>query len=329
MFAKGVSDAGQARHTPAPVARKMFLMRSLVALALALVVLAPGAAFSQDPQSVLSSAELAERYPSWTELAPGLALRAFKASRPSRAGDQLIVAARIDPEEYELVLAVSAAEDGQRRTAREWADRGGLVATINAGMFASHEPALPVGFTRANGAALNPKLTGDRMALVFGAAKSDTGDAKKSGAKDLGAKETGAVAPRLLDKDCDDFEASLKASANVLQSIRMISCDGRNVWNESPKEWSTAAIATDAEGRILFVHARSPYSVHDFGEMLKTELGVTRAMYLEGGPEATLFVHVGDTVVERVGSYETGFFESDQNNAAWALPNVIGVRARR
>jgi hypothetical protein len=49
---------------------------------------------------------------------------------------------------------------------------------------------------------------------------------------------------------------------------------------------------------------------------------------LEGGPEATLYVNAGGTELERFGSYETGFNENDDNDRAWALPNVIGVWRR-
>jgi len=61
---------------------------------------------------------------------------------------------------------------------------------------------------------------------------------------------------------------------------------------------------------------------------LKAPLGITRAMYLEGGPEASLFVQAGDETVERMGSYETGFNENDDNQVFWELPNIIGIRRR-
>jgi hypothetical protein len=294
-------------------------MRVLAALVLALATCAPHVTYAQDAAGPLPPTTLSTRFAEWTALAPGFELRAVKASRPSRVGDGLIVVARIDPRLYELALVVSAAKDGQRHTARDWADREGLVAAINAGMFQAAVAGLPVGFTRADGVTLNPVLTSDRAALAFGAALN------------AGSHGAAASAPRILDRDCDNFDvAALSAYANVLQSIRLISCDGHNVWTEQAREWSTAAIATDADGRFLFIHVRSPYSVHTFAEILKSSsLGVKRAVYLEGGPEATLFVHVGEVLVERIGSYETGFHESDDNVAAWPLPNVVGVRPRR
>ena len=58
---------------------------------------------------------------------------------------------------------------------------------------------------------------------------------------------------------------------------------------------------------------------------MKLGLGISRAMYLEGGPEASLRVVTPGGVVDRVGSYVTGFFESDDNTRYWALPNVLAV----
>jgi hypothetical protein len=48
-------------------------------------------------------------------------------------------------------------------------------------------------------------------------------------------------------------------------------------------------------------------------------------MYLEGGPEASLYLEANGKKIERIGSYETGFWESDTNEQFWPLPNVIGI----
>lgn len=93
--------------------------------------------------------------------------------------------------------------------------------------------------------------------------------------------------------------------------------------------WSTACVAQDGDGKVLFLHARSPLSVHDFVDAVRAlPLGVVRAMYMEGGPEATLVARGAGEVIERFGSYETGFNENDDNDRAWALPNILGVVPR-
>ena len=80
---------------------------------------------------------------------------------------------------------------------------------------------------------------------------------------------------------------------------------------------------------MLFIHVRSPYSVHDLIEMLmKLPLSIARAMYVEGGPEAQLYIQSGESESYFVGSFETGFFESDRNIKGWPVPNVIGIERR-
>ena len=48
----------------------------------------------------------------------------------------------------------------------------------------------------------------------------------------------------------------------------MVSCDGRNVWFKRKRAWSTAAIGTDSDGRLLLIHTRSPYYTQDLINML-------------------------------------------------------------
>jgi len=106
----------------------------------------------------------------------------------------------------------------------------------------------------------------------------------------------------------------------------MISCDGRNVWEQQNKKWSTAAIGMNQLGDILFIHVRSPFSTHDLiDNLLKLPIQLKRAMYVEGGSEAQMFIHSGETEMEFVGSYSTGATETDANALAWPIPNVVGI----
>jgi hypothetical protein len=55
---------------------------------------------------------------------------------------------------------------------------------------------------------------------------------------------------------------------------------------------------------------------------------VRRAMYLEGGPEASLSLATSGRSFVQVGSWETGFNENDDNLRPWPLPNIIGVQRK-
>ena len=55
---------------------------------------------------------------------------------------------------------------------------------------------------------------------------------------------------------------------------------------------------------------------------------LTNAIYLEGGPETSLYVSIGETVLEKLGSYVSVTYPTDENAQFWRLPNVIGLKAK-
>jgi hypothetical protein len=276
-------------------------------LQLLALLLAAAATPSPSPGAAASAGSPA----AWRLLEPGLELGVFAATRPAPIGDSRVRALRIDPRRFAFhLLNASAPGDGAPRTARQWCRAKGMVAAINASMYqADHRTS--VSLMRSRGHVNNPHLSQDMSVLAFD------------------PEPPGAVPVVLVDRQCDELPALLARYRTAVQSIRMLSCRGRNVWSRQPKRWSTAAIGADERGRILFLHSRSPYSVHDLIEILQElPLGLERAMYVEGGPEAQLFVESGGEALELVGSYETGFNENDDNTAAWPVPNVVAIRRR-
>ena len=131
---------------------------------------------------------------------------------------------------------------------------------------------------------------------------------------------------KIIDRQCEDFKLWKKKYGTLVQSIRMISCTGRNVWQQQSRKWSTAAIGIDQEDRVLFVHVPSLYSTHDLINILQSlPIRISRAMYVEGGPQAQLYIHVGASEYEFNGSH------LNQNNMkllSWPVPNVIGIVRR-
>jgi uncharacterized protein YigE (DUF2233 family) len=246
----------------------------------------------------------------WESLAPGVELAEFEASLKSQLGDSRVTVLRVDVARRPVRL-LSASREGlsSEPTAEEWARLRNLLAVSNAGMF--HPDGRPVGMARFDGHTLtSTRLKSYRSFLV------------------LQPAEPGLPPAQILDPDCDDVEALLPRYRTVLQSIRMVDCKGRNRWSLQPRSWSTAALGVDGQGRLLLLHARSPYRTHDFIQVAqRLPIGLKRMMYLEGGPEASLHVSSGGQTVRRFGSYETGFNENDDNERYWGLPNVIGVLA--
>ena len=117
-----------------------------------------------------------------------------------------------------------------------------------------------------------------------------------------------------------------KKYGTLIQSIRMISCTGKNVWTEQPQKWSTAAIGIDRRDRVLFIHTGSPYSTHDLIDFLQQlPLDIHRAMYAEGGPQAQLYINSGEHEHEFVGNYEIEIQRDMERLISRPVPNVVGI----
>jgi hypothetical protein len=243
----------------------------------------------------------------WRTLEPGLETGLFDG--PSGAlGDGKIAVVRIDPGIFELrLLNASAPGQGAPLSARGWADRAGASAVVNASMY-QEDYRTAVSLMRTRDHVNQRHVTRDRAALAF-----DPSDRK-------------LPAVRMIDRDCDDLDAVAHNYGTVIQSIRMISCERRNVWAPSPRRFSVAAVGIDGRGRVLFLHSRSAWPVHELVDaLLELPLDLRQAMYVEGGPEAQLFVRGGGAEMERLGA-----FESAQTAArdGWPVPNVIAAVRR-
>ena len=144
----------------------------------------------------------------------------------------------------------------------------------------------------------------------------------------FGPKQPELPAAEMVDLDAPGAEAGLAAYGTVVQNLRLIRAPGRSVWGKQERRWSEAAVAADKAGRILFIFSRHPYAMNDCNDkLLALPLGITAAMHVEGGPEASLSIHAGGVDLDLNGSYETGFNENDGEKAQWPIPNLIAVRA--
>jgi hypothetical protein len=247
----------------------------------------------------------------WRRLEDGLELGIFTAPLPSDTGDSKIRILRIDPARFELkLLNASASADGKPLTPREWARQHGLVAAINASMY-QEDYRTSVSLMRTRAHTNNPRLSKDKAVLAFD------------------PLDPGVPPTQIIDRSCQDFESLQSRYGTLVQSIRMVSCGGHNVWKQGSDRWSTAAIAMDAKGRILFIHVRSPYTTHDLIDLLLAlPIELRNAMYVEGGPQAQLYVSSGEQEVELAGSHAATFLLGDDTVPALPIPNVVGVARR-
>jgi hypothetical protein len=242
-----------------------------------------------------------------TELGPGLtAARVELAGAPGACLDVV----RADPARFKLRV-LTAARDGSSHPAPAWRETFHLAAVINAGMF--HADGTPVGLIVENGVAVggdNKKFFG---VLAFDPRSPDDPPAVLTG------------------RDCPGFDlaALRKHYLSLVEDQRLLGCDGAALPWGDPKRYSAAAIGLDRSGRIVLLHARTAVTMTELSRALATkELDLAGALFLEGGPEASLVAKGEAGELSRVGSYETGFLENDNNRAFWWLPVVLALEPR-
>jgi Phosphodiester glycosidase len=250
----------------------------------------------------------------WKSIAPGMDFIYITAKSPTFVGDSRIFILRMDPNLWQLEpVGISQTGESGGHTARDWSQRYKLSVAINAGMFAT-DMKTHLGY------------------MAFGA---HTNNSHQNNYQSVAAFEPrdSKFTPkfRIFDLDAPEvhFADIQKNYASALQNLRLIKRPGTNQWSQQDRKWSEAALGEDDTGRILFIYSRSPFSMHDLNnELLSAGIGLVAAQHLEGGPEAQLYLHVGNVEMEMYGSYETNFKENDSNSSAWPVPNILGARPR-
>ena len=244
----------------------------------------------------------------WKNLEPGLDLGIFTAPKKSAFGDSLIRILRADTQFFALkLLNSSALKTPHKYSAKKWANKNSLVSAINASMYQRNQVS-SVSYMKTGKHVNSTWVSQDKTLLAF----------------DPTEKNMPTV--RIIDRECEDFSILRKQYSTLIQSIRMVSCKGENVWAPQNRMWSTAAVGTDHRGRVLFIHVRSPYPTHELINMLlQLPIDLKRAMYVEGGADAQLYINTGKEEHEFIGSYSTGSREHDENTFSRPIPNVLGL----
>ena len=243
----------------------------------------------------------------WRELEPGLELGEFVP--PGQPVRYAIAVVRADPSRWSLRLLCAEDQGEDPMTVEQWARRHGLVAAINASMYLREDNQRSTGYMRTGSYVNNPVVN-----ARFGAFLA------------FGPRRQGLPPAQIVDRYAQDWRDLMEAYDSVVQNFRMLSVEQENQWPEGQEAHSIAAVGMDDAGRVLFIHSREPYSVHDFTEvLLDLPIGLYNAMYVEGGPEAGLFVLAGGYTGRWMGSWDEGTFLADSNRTFWSVPNVIGL----
>jgi hypothetical protein len=247
----------------------------------------------------------------WEKLAEGLFVGEFDSPTKSPVSNDSIVVLRIDPEMYAFRL-LSASEHGDKpRRARQWADDFGLLAVINASMY-QEDDETSTGYMKNFGHINNGQINSRFGAFMV-----------------FHPNRPGIPRVQIIDRYYHGWKKIIQQYDTVIQNYRMISLKGENVWKPSHKIYSAACVGMNEEGHVLFIHSRSPFSVHDLNQiLLGLPIAIKNAMYVEGGPEATLYVNVSGKARAWVGNYEIDVTEHNHNRWGCEIPNVIGIVKR-
>lgn len=261
----------------------------------------------------LSATSTKQQAIAWKNLEPGLDYALFDAPIKSSHADSKIDVLRISPDHFSFELQCMEQKKTGSKPMDQICKENNLLAAVNAGMFKLEGNFQTCTGYMKNGIYINNPTFNTSYKNVFVCNSKDTSKASAS----------------IIDVTCQDWAKAKTNYTSCSQGIRMVNCEGKATWQESDKKWSMVLLGEDAAGNILFIFSRSPYKVLDFTNMLlQSELKLKRLMYLEGGPEASFYLNHPSASVQKMGSYETGFNENNNNNQYWEIPNIIGIKRK-
>lgn len=244
----------------------------------------------------------------WTKINDGLFYAELKTKEKSLVGDSRITIIKANPEFFSLRLLTASEFDENGMTAQKWVEKYDLICAVNAGMFQMDYKS-NVGYMKNFNHINNGKINNKYLSV----AAFNPMDKKLNHFK-------------IFDTDETDINQIIESYNTIIQNLRLIKRPGNNRWNRQNKKWSEVALGQDSAGNILFIFSRSPISMYDFNEnLLSFPINIVCAQHLEGGPEASLYLNYKGVELKRMGSYETGFNENDNNNEYWPIPNIIGL----
>ena len=244
----------------------------------------------------------------WKKVDEGLLVGEFDSPLKSKIKDSKVTIVKIDPQFYSFRLLCASEHSRVRNTAKKWCEKHNLIAAINAGMYQA-DKITNVGFMKNFSHLNNPRLNSSYKAVLA-----------------FNPVDPAVPEIQIIDLRCQDFEKLRPKYHTLIQNIRMISCRQENVWSQQDKIWSMAVFGMDQNREALFIFTEAPYSGHDFiNILLSLPISIFNAVYLEGGPEASLYFSSNGVEFEKVGIYETGSQDDPYKAIARPIPNVIGI----
>ena len=250
----------------------------------------------------------------WHELQKGLSYLETDAPEKSILNDSKIFILKADPAHCKFTTLTASENKLQNRTADLWAIDFGMTVIVNAGMFNTVNQTTSKGYLKNHSHFNNRRLNGKYNVMMA----MDPVD----------LSDTSMI---IVDMTCRHWESLRSRYHTLCQGMRMIDGAGNPMaWDKRPGQACSMIVgATDISGNIYFVFSRSPYTHQQMiGFLLCLISGIRTTVYLEGGPEASLYIESGDKIIAKYGSYVSKTYANDDNDHFWRIPNVIGIRPK-
>lgn len=251
----------------------------------------------------------------WKNLLDGLDYTELTTPEKSVVNDSKLSILRIDISKFEFRFLTASEHGRKMRTAPEWANEFDMNLVVNAGMYAYNKTHSNKGYMKNFNHLNNPH-------------KSDYYNAMMA----MHPKESGKQAFEIFDITYHRWDSIQPLYHSFCQGMRMISSrrEAMEFSKRPDQSCSMIVAATDEAGLLYIVFTRSPYTHRTIiGYLLDLPLNLRTSVYLEGGPEASLYIQTSDTIIAKYGSYVSNTCNNDNNDHFWKIPNVIALRVKK
>jgi hypothetical protein len=251
----------------------------------------------------------------WKSLMTGMQYVELDAPDKSVVSDSKLTILKIDIRQFEFEFLTASEHGNQSRTAPDWASEFDKNIIVNAGMYNYNRTQSNKGYMKNFSHLNNPRKSNYYNAMLAMHPK----DEKKQPFE-------------IIDITCREWEKVRSEYHSFCQVMRMISCEGVGMeFSKRPDQSCSMILATtDLNGNLYFIFTRSPYTHRTMIKYLqRMPLNIRTTAYLEGGPETSLYINTGDTVIAKFGSYVSNTCDNDDNDHFRKMPNVIAIKKKK
>lgn len=248
----------------------------------------------------------------WVQLSIGVYYTEQTAPDSSYIGDSKISLLKFDPNVVDAEFKSALENEKHALCVVDYADKFDYNIAINAGMYDLRT------YYKSAGLLINSEDFTNNPNLKKGYNMMICANPKQKGLPNFD----------IVDLTEESWHSVRNKYSSFAQGLRMIDGQGNPMpWDRNPMSCSQLIVAKDNDGMIYFIFTRSPYT-HNYMIKFMVSLGLKSAIYMEGGPQTSLFVDINDYRIEKLGSYASKTYAKNNNYEYWPLPNIIGLKLK-